>query len=344
MYFFQNLFILFILVILSKKQKMKSIFLYRFILFALIGLTTWSCDSLNKEKELDGIRYLLRQRGEGLELTDSSVIQVSLKVYNSKDSLLRDSYTEDFPILIDLSDSNSTKMGIVRILTEKGRIGDSVTMFVHSDSIFVQGQPRPPFIEEGSSIRQEMKIIKHFTQTEYVAEQKAMQQRYMEKMMKEQVEAQAESEKISVEQVEYIENTYFKEKGITDFKKTESGLFYTIEKQGKTDIQTGDKVKVNYEGTLLMTGDKFDSSYDRGEPIEFPIGQGQVIQAWDEGIPLIGRGGKGYLYIPSNLAYGSRGAGAAIGPNAMLIFKVEVMEEVTKAEKQQEQNMQGGGK
>lgn len=327
--------LLFILVILSNKQKMKSLFLYRSILFALISATMWSCnsDSLNKEKELDGIRYMLRQRGEGQELSDSSVVQISMKIYNSTDSLLRDTYTEDFPLMIDLSDSNNTKMGIVKILMEKGRIGDSVTMFIHSDSIFVQGQPRPPFIEEGSSIRQEIKLVKHLTPTEYIEEQKAIQQKYMEEQMKKQAEAQAESAKISVEQVEYIENTYLPEKGITDFKKTESGLFYKVDKQGKTDIEAGDKVKVNYEGTLLMTGEKFDSSFDRGEAFEFPIGQGQVIQAWDEGIPLIGRGGKGYLYIPSNLAYGPRGAGGAIGSNAMLIFRVEVLEEVTKAGK-----------
>lgn len=323
---------------------MKSPFLYRFILFALLGLTTWSCDSLNKEKELEGIRYMLRQRGEGKELTDSSVVQISMKIYNSKDSLLRDTYTEDVPIMIDLSDSNNTKMPIVKILMQKGREGDSVTMFIHSDSIFVKGQPRPPFIEEGSSIRQEIKLVKHFTQTEAAAEQQALQQKFMEKQMKQQAEAQAESAKISVEQVEYIEKTYLPEKGITDFKKTESGLFYKIDKQGKTDIQAGDKVKVHYEGTLLMTGVKFDASYDRGEAFEFPIGQQQVIQAWDEGIPLIGRGGKGYLYIPSNLAYGSRGAGGAIGPNEMLVFKVEVMEEVTKGSKEEAQNMQGGGK
>jgi FKBP-type peptidyl-prolyl cis-trans isomerase len=322
---------------------MKSPFLYRFILFALIGLTTWSCDSLNKEKELEGIRYMLRQRGEGTALTDSSVIQISMKIYNSKDSLLRDTYAEDMPLMIDLSDSNNSKMPIVKILMEKGKEGDSVTMFIHSDSIFAKGQPRPPFIEEGSSVRQEMKIIKHFTKTEAEAKQKAMQQEYMDKMMKQQADEEAQSAKISVEQVEYIEKTYLPEKGITDFKKTASGLFYKVDKQGKTDIEAGDKVKVHYEGTLLMTGEKFDASYDRGEPFEFPIGQQQVIQAWDEGIPLIGRGGKGYLYIPSNLAYGARGAGAAIGPNQMLVFKVEVMEEVTKAPKQEGQNM-GGGK
>ncbi len=62
------------------------------------------------------------------------------------------------------------------------------------------------------------------------------------------------------------------------------------------------------------------------EPFEFAIGQGQVIRAWDEGIPLIGRGGKGYLYIPSNLGYGAQGSQGAIPPNAMLVFKVEVME------------------
>ncbi|WP_375560121.1 FKBP-type peptidyl-prolyl cis-trans isomerase [Bernardetia sp. OM2101] len=324
---------------------MKSLFLYRFILFAFIGLTAWSCDSLNKEKELDGIRYMVRQRGEGPALTDSSVVQISMKIYNSKDSLLRDTYTEDMPIMVDLSDSATKEMGIIKILMEKGKEGDSVTMFIHSDSIFVQGQPRPPFIEEGSSVRQEIKLVKHFTPTEAEAKQKALQQEYMEKMMKKQAEAQAESAKISADQVEYIENTYFPEKGITDFKKTESGLFYTLDKQGKTDIEAGDKVKVNYEGTLLETGQKFDSSFDRGEPIEFPIGVGQVIKGWDEGIPLIGRGGKGTLYIPSNLGYGVQGSPGAIPPNAMLVFKVEVMEEVTKGEKQEGQNMmQGGGK
>lgn len=324
---------------------MKSLFLYRFILFALIGLTTWSCDSLNKEKELEGIRYMLRQRGEGAALTDSSVIQISMKIYNSKDSLLRDTYTEEMPIMVDLSDSATQQMGIIKILMEKGKEGDSVTMFIHSDSLFVQGQPRPPFIEEGSSIRQEVKIVEHFTPTEAEVKQKALQQEYMDKMMKKQAEAQAESAKISAEQVEYIENTYFAEKGITDFKKTESGLFYTLDKKGKTDIEAGDKVKVHYEGTLLETGEKFDSSFDRGEPIEFPIGVGQVIKGWDEGIMLIGRGGKGTLYIPSNLGYGAQGSPGAIPPNSMLVFKVEVMEEITKAQAQQGQNMmQGGGK
>lgn len=324
---------------------MKSLFLYRIILFALIGLTTWSCDSLNKEQELEGIRYMVRQRGEGKELTDSSVIQISMKIYNSKDSLLRDTYTEDFPIMVYLNDSNTTKMGIVKILMQKGREGDSVTMFIHSDSIFAKGQPRPPFIEEGSSVRQEIKLVKHFTPTEAEAELKMLQQQYAEKMQKKQMEALAESAKISAEQVEYLEKTYLPEKGITDFKKTESGLLYKIDKQGKTDIQTGDVVKVNYEGTLT-TGEKFDSSFDRGEPIEFPIGQGQVIRGWDEGIPLIGRGGVGYLYIPSNLAYGPEQRGQLITPNSMLVFKVEVMEKVTKPEQQEGQNMQmqGGGK
>ena len=321
---------------------MKSLFLYRFILFALIGFTTWSCDSLNKEQELEGVRYMVRQRGEGPALTDSSVVQISMKVYNSKDSLLRNTYTEEMPIMIDLSDSNNTKMAIVKILMEKGKEGDSITMFIHSDSLFVQGQPRPPFIEEGSSIRQEMKLIKHFTPTEAEAKQKTLQQEYMEAQMKKQAEAQAEAAKISAEQVEYIENTYFAEKGITDFKKTESGLFYTVEKQGKAGIEMGDKIKVHYEGTSLMTGKKFDSSFDRKEPLEVTLGQ--VIQGWNEGIPLIGLGGKGVLYIPSNLAYGAQGAGASIGPNEMLVFKVEVTEELTKTLKQEGQNMMGGGK
>ncbi|WP_291722056.1 FKBP-type peptidyl-prolyl cis-trans isomerase [Bernardetia sp.] len=320
---------------------MKSFSLHHFVLLFLLGAISWSCDSAKKEGEHEGMKYIVRERGDGEQINDSSIVQVQMKVFNSADSLLQETYSEEIPALVNLRDSNNRKMPLVEILS-RGRVGDSVTIFTQSDSIY-QGQnamSRPPFIPVGSLIRQEFRIVKGYTmegykevQEQIKAKQMKMQQEYMEKMQKQQMEMQRQADSAAQVQVGYIENTYFAEKGIKNFKKTESGLFYTIDKKGKQDINAGDKVKVHYEGTLLETGEKFDSSFDRGEPIEFPIGVGQVIQGWDEGIPLIGRGGKGTLYIPSNLGYGARGSQGAIPPNAMLVFKVEVMEDVTKAEK-----------
>ncbi|WP_338762742.1 FKBP-type peptidyl-prolyl cis-trans isomerase [Bernardetia sp. ABR2-2B] len=116
---------------------------------------------------------------------------------------------------------------------------------------------------------------------------------------------------------------YFAENNITP-QKTESGLYYVIDEQGATPIQIGERVTVNYEGKLL-SGEKFDSSFDRGEPFSFTVGGG-VISGWNEGIPLIGRGGKGTLYIPSHLGYGARGSGNVITPYSILVFRVEVFE------------------
>jgi FKBP-type peptidyl-prolyl cis-trans isomerase len=114
---------------------------------------------------------------------------------------------------------------------------------------------------------------------------------------------------------------YFTENNITP-QKTASGLYYVVTEQG-TPIQNGETITVNYEGKLL-SGEKFDSSFDRGQPFSFPVGTGRVIQGWDEGIPLIGKGGKGTLYLPSHLGYGSRASGSVIKPYSILVFRVEV--------------------
>lgn len=87
---------------------------------------------------------------------------------------------------------------------------------------------------------------------------------------------------------------------------------------------TGKKVTVNYLGTLT-NGTKFDSSYDRNEPFSFNLGAGEVIQGWDQGVVGMRVGGRRKLTIPSNLAYGDRGAGALIPPGATLIFEVELL-------------------
>ena len=109
-------------------------------------------------------------------------------------------------------------------------------------------------------------------------------------------------------------------------KKTESGLFYNITKEGTgSSPLKGSKVSVHYKGSLI-DGSVFDSSYQRNEPIEFSVGIGQVIQGWDEGIMLLKKGASARFVIPSDLGYGAQGAGANIPPNSTLIFDVELID------------------
>ncbi|MDG2372375.1 MAG: peptidylprolyl isomerase [Flavobacteriaceae bacterium] len=112
---------------------------------------------------------------------------------------------------------------------------------------------------------------------------------------------------------------------IIGMQKTSSGLYFVINKRGNNKKPSkGDNVSVHYKG-MLLDGTVFDSSYERNQPIEFLIGVGQVIPGWDEGISLISEGASAKFLIPSNLAYGSQGAGGVIPPDSTLIFEVELI-------------------
>ena len=152
--------------------------------------------------------------------------------------------------------------------------------------------------------------MRDFTQR-YVAEQQRKAQEEREKAAKENSELSAKW----LEEVALMEGV----------QKTESGLLYRIDRQG-SDVKATkdeDKVLVHYEGKT-RTDKVFDSSYEREEPISF--GLNQVIKGWTVGMKLVGEGGQITLWIPSELAYGERGAGADIGPNEALTFKVELLE------------------
>ncbi len=121
----------------------------------------------------------------------------------------------------------------------------------------------------------------------------------------------------------FASNLAFSQSG--DTLTTSSGLKYIITTKGKGKMaMNGLAVSVNYVG-MLTDGTEFDNSYKRGEPIEFTLGAGMVIRGWDEGIALMSVGDKMRLIIPPDLAYGEKGAGKVIPPNATLIFDVELM-------------------
>ena len=110
------------------------------------------------------------------------------------------------------------------------------------------------------------------------------------------------------------------------FDETDSGLRYKIIQKGEGGKpEKGQTVSVHYKG-MFSDGGVFDDSYKRGAPIDFPVGQGNVISGWDEGIMLLNKGDKARFVIPSSLAYGEAGAGGVIPPNATLVFDVELMD------------------
>ncbi|KGQ70131.1 peptidylprolyl isomerase [Chelonobacter oris] len=139
-------------------------------------------------------------------------------------------------------------------------------------------------------------------------------------------EKEAQSAKENAEKGAAFRKEYAAKEGV---KSTPSGLLYRIEKAGEGDsVEPTDTVKVHYQGKLI-DGEVFDSSYQRGEAIEFQLNQ--LIPGWIEGIPLIKKGGKIELVIPAELAYGENATGN-IPPNSTLMFDIELLD-VTKAAK-----------
>lgn len=132
-----------------------------------------------------------------------------------------------------------------------------------------------------------------------------------------------EAQKIAEKNKKEGEDFLAENKKKAGVKTTSSGLQYKIIKKGtgKTPTST-DSVTVNYRGTLI-DGTEFDSSFKRGTPATFQVGG--VIRGWTEALQLMKEGAKWQLFIPSGLAYGQRGAGGLIGPDAVLIFEVELI-------------------
>lgn len=145
-------------------------------------------------------------------------------------------------------------------------------------------------------------------------------QDFQARKMEEQRKVVAEMADANLKKGQAFQSENAKKDGV---KKTDSGLQYEILTAGEGKKPGAeDTVKVHYQGTLV-DGTKFDSSYDRGEPVSFPLNG--VIPGWTEGLQLMNEGGKARFVIPADLAYGPGGMGNAIGPNETLVFEVELL-------------------
>jgi FKBP-type peptidyl-prolyl cis-trans isomerase len=252
-----------------------------------------------------GLSYVMHKSNKGPKLKLDDVVTLNLKYITSKDSLVFDSWKMGKPIQLKIAKSSfkGDLMDGLTLLT----VGDSASFLINADSLFTKtfAAPRPAFIDSSSFLSFTVKVISTTTDAALKAEE----------LKAEKENAMKENEIIA---------KYIADKKITP-SKSSSGLMYIISEPGTGEqAQAGKTVKVHYTGRLL-DGTKFDSSLDRNDPIEFKLGQGMVIKGWDEGIALLKVGGKALLIIPSNLAYGSRGAGGVIPPFSPLTFEVELV-------------------
>ena len=257
------------------------------------------------KSKTSGLSYVMHKSNKGPKLKLDDVVTLNLKYITSKDSIVFDSWKMGKPIQLKIAKSSfkGDLMDGLTLLT----VGDSASFLINADSLFTKtfGAPRPAFIDSSSFLSFTVKVISTTTDAALKAEE----------LKAEKENAMKENEMIA---------KYIAEKQITP-SKSSSGLMYIISEPGTGEqAQAGKTVKVHYTGRLL-DGTKFDSSLDRSDPIEFKLGQGMVIKGWDEGIALLKVGGKALLIIPSDLAYGSRGAGGVIPPFSPLTFEVELV-------------------
>ena len=202
--------------------------------------------------------------------------------------------------------------------------GDSASFIVNIDSTFkyLLGQPRLPEQYKSTDVmRFEIKLKDFFPESEYAKRfAENVKKMNAERAAKLQGDHPEETAKAAQELADYLA------KNKIDAEPTASGLYYVMTQEGNGEKpQIGKPVKMHYTGKLL-DGTVFDSSVERGEPFMFPLGVGQVIPGWDEGVQLMSKGEKGVLYIPYYLAYGDRQAGDKIPAFSNLMFEVELVD------------------
>lgn len=267
-------------------------------LFTMIVATT-ACNSNEGEYKTSptGVKYktlVANPEGRAVQLGDVVTFTTELKL---NDSLMP---MNPEPAVIQVKEP-----------LREGDFYDAIVLMHKGESMLFAFTPKaylgeqlPPEVKETDMIYLTVNVQEVQTMAEFEAA-------YMEEM-----------EQLKQEEIKIIEQ-YLADNNLTA-EMTESGLFYVLEKEGKgAQPQVGQTVTVHYTGTLL-DGTKFDSSIDRGEPLVFPVGVGQVIPGWDEGLLRMKAGEKGKLLIPSPLAYGDRPVGP-IPPNSILIFDVELI-------------------
>jgi len=296
-------------------MKGKLLKLSYFLLGSLIlafGCT--SSDFPGYEKDANGLHY--RNYSVDVEADKSSMgdfLTLDLVYSNSEDSVLFNSKDMAGGFRIPVQEPGYP--GDFFYAVSKLHLNDSVAFVISADSFFLRtvGTPvLPAFVDAGDFLYFEAKLVKIQSKADFEKEQQIV----------------AENQRVIMDEMKQKEidelNEYIEYNNI-GLKPTESGLYYIQIRKGEGNpVEDGSKVKVHYTG-IFLDGQKFDSSYDRDQAVEFEIGTPNIIPGWNEGVKFMREGGKAVIIVPSKLAYGEQGRGD-IPPYTTLVFEVELLE------------------
>jgi len=292
------------------------------------ALAMSSCETKRTETTADGIDYKYIREGSQRPNEGEFILYHFIAV-NENDSTFLSSYDQHTPAYLQYQEGNDYTTGIDEIFMNL-RKGDSILIETTAYKMFGDFGV-PPFLSEQEKVSLRISAVDILDEASF--------QDFFTAMAEEQQERQAQmAQKQTEEDIQIIED-YLAENNI-DANRTESGLFYVIEKEGTgKEVNAGNTVKVDYTGYVL-DGTVFDTSreqvarekdiYNEGRggygPFEVQVGAGRVIPGWDEGLQLLREGSVAKLIIPSPMAYGPRQASAVIVPNSVLVFDIEVKE------------------
>lgn len=281
--------------------------MYKFLISTLIAFCgTFSLYAQAYQTNSYGVKYrYLKENLKNRKAKVGEVIFFSISVRNGLDSVLGSSFNSktNWQDRYSQQEKRFSPLEIIAQSHEK----DSIEVLISVDSLQKYDAALPDNFRVGKYLKYYVKISRILSNEEI------------------QKEGNKLETKRHAEELKEIGTYLHKEK--LQAQVLPSGLHIVHLSKGKGLKPTkGQKIKVHYTGKLLLSGQKFDSSLDRNEPIEFVLGNAQVIRGWDEGLGELQKGGKALLLIPSALGYGHAGAGKDIPPNAVLLFEVQLID------------------
>ena len=285
---------------------------------ALLGaalISSTACNSGGAFKKYKGIEYKIVKHVDGKTAQIGDIVEFHI-VAKVDTMVLADSRKQQNgkPAVIKVEEPKG--IGQFQAVFTKLSAGDSAVVEISCDTMLKanppqQGMQLPPWLKKGKKIVVTLSIVSIKSMDDY------------KKEMDQKANMQAQSDDKTLQD-------YFAKNNIKP-TKTASGLYYTITKPGAGEnVKPGQMATMNYIGKTLE-GKQFDANVDENfqaikdrTPFTFPVGAGQVIKGWDEGVQLLNKGSKAVLYIPSPLAYGAQSPSPDLAANSILVFNVEV--------------------
>jgi len=294
---------------------MKKVSSYLLVLVVLFGAA--SCSNQEYKKTKSGLLYKIMSDGKGEPAKKGQFLKVNV-VQKLRDSLLYSS-EGSMPVYIPVDSARPTysPTEIFSLL----RKGDSAIVVILADTLLRKsGGQLPPYIKKKDKITVAFRVLDVFVSEELLTADRNQEIAKEKEREVKTMEAYLADNKINAE-------------------KTAKGVYVVVNTPGDgTQVDSGKQVSVRYTGKLFPSGKQFESNADGAkEPFKFVVGQGQIIQGWDDGLRKFKKGGKGTLYIPAYLAYDQQ-PGPGHKPYENLIFDVEIVD-VTDAPKQEPKPM-----